>query len=251
MKKPILYAVILLLICPNVLFAQEVPDFGKLLKTLDFRSNFEKTDFSATHTMISEDPEDGVTKNVITIFRRDAEDKFLMLTLEPENIKGQGILRIGDNMFLYDPQSRKFTHSSLKENVNDTDAKNSDFRMSTYAEDYNVTAYSEGNLGKFSVWILDLEANNDSVPYPFKKAWVDKKSSLLLKTEDYSLSRRLLRTSLFPSYAKVGDSYAPSKMIFIDETIEGRKTQITVTDVSIEKLPDSVFTKAYVERVNR
>ncbi len=245
MKKIMLYAIILLLTCLNVLFSQEIPDFDKMLESLDYQSNFKKTDFSATLAMISEDPEDGVSKNVITTFRRDAEDKFLMLTLEPENIKGQGILRIGDNMFLYDPQSRKFTHSSLKENVNDSDAKNSDFRMSTYAQDYEVAGYSEGELGKFNVWILELEAKNDEVPYPFKKA------SLVLKTEDYSLSRRLLRTSLFPSYSKIGDSYSPSKMIFIDETIEGRKTQITISDISIERLPDSVFTKAYVERVNK
>lgn len=251
MKKKTLCAILMILISSGAVFSQSVPDFDKLLEGLDFQSNFAETDFSAIMTMISEDPEEGITKNVITTFRRDEEDKFLMLTLEPENIKGQGILRIGDNMYFYDPQSRKFNHTSLKENLNDSDAKNSDFRMSTYSEDYEVADYSEGKLGKFNVWILELEAQNDQVPYPYKKVWIDKKSSLVLKTEDYSLSRRILRTSLFPSYSKVGNSYSPSKMIFIDETIEGRKTQISISDVSIEKLPDSVFTKAYVERVNK
>ncbi|MBN1686801.1 MAG: outer membrane lipoprotein-sorting protein, partial [Spirochaetales bacterium] len=49
----------------------------------------------------------------------------------------------------------------------------------------------------------------------------------------------------------IGGKYMPAKMIFVDNLIEGKKTQITITDVSIDPLPDTLFTKAYVERVNR
>ena len=123
--------------------------------------------------------------------------------------------------------------------------------MSTMAEDYDVVAYSEGTLGRFQSWIVELEGTSNEVPYAYKTVWIDKKSMLLLKSEDYSLSKRLLRTSLFPNYANVGDSYMPTKMIFVDEVVEGKKTQITVSDISIEKLPDSVFQKAFLERVNQ
>ncbi len=249
MKKIFLSAILVLLSLG--VFAEDVPDWEEVLQTLDFRSNFTDTDFSSTMTMIREDPEEGISKSVVSMFRRDREDKFLMLTLEPNNRKGQGTLRSGDNMWFYDPESRQFSHTSLKENYGETDAKNSDFRGKTLAEDYNVVSHSQGKLGSFDVWILELESENDEVAYPFEKMWIDKKSMLLLKTEDYSLSKRLLRISYYPNYARVGEVYAPVKMIFVDALVEGKKTQISISDISIETLPDSVFTKAYVERVNK
>jgi hypothetical protein len=96
-----------------------------------------------------------------------------------------------------------------------------------------------------------MEATHSEVTYPTQKMWVTRNSLLVLKTEDYSATGRLMRTSLFPSYAKVGDKFLATKMIFTDELIEGKKTQITMTDLSTSPLPDSIFTKAYVERVNR
>ena len=247
--RAIIYLGIVLPAAPS--FAQEAPDWNEALKTMDMQSNFQDNDFSATMNMISEDPEDGISITVMTTFRRDSEDKFLMLTLEPENKKGQGVLRSGDNMWMYDPESRKFSHTSLKESLSGTDARNDDMRMSTMAEDYTVVDYQEGVLGSFNVWIVDLEAVDNEVAYARKKIWIDKKSMLTLKTEDYSLSNRLLRTSLYPSYAKIGDAYFATKMIFVDEVVEGKKTQISVTDISLDRLPDMVFQKTYIERVNQ
>jgi len=40
-------------------------------------------------------------------------------------------------------------------------------------------------------------------------------------------------------------------MVFVDELVQGRRTQITLSEISLNALPDSVFTKAFVERANR
>lgn len=229
----------------------ETPDFLGVLKTLDARSNFLNKDFSAKLRIVSDDPEKGTEIRVARTFRRDRKDSFVILFLEPADQLGQGYLRIDDNLWFYDPQSRKFTHSSMKENMQGTDAKNSDFRQSTLAVDYRVAASAEGTLGAYDVWILDLEGNNNEVTYPFKRIYVTKKEGLLLKSEDFSLSKRLLRTSYYPSYVKIGDSYIADSLLFVDSLVKGKKTKITLTEVSIDPLPDSIFTKAYVERVNR
>jgi hypothetical protein len=174
-----------------------------------------------------------------------------MLFLEPESQLGQGYLKVDDNLWFYDPESRKFTHSSMKENIQGTDAKNSDFGQSALAADYKVSAWTEGKLGAYEVWLLDLESTNNEATYAFKKIAVSKKDGLLLKSEDYSLSKRLLRTSYYTSYTKAGNSFIADKSLFVDALVKGKKTQITVTEISVAPLPDSVFTKAYVERVNR
>jgi len=119
------------------------------------------------------------------------------------------------------------------------------------AEDYTVSSYTEDKLGKYPVYIAELKANNAEVTYPTQKIWIRKDNNLVLKTESYSLTNRLLRTALYPSYAKLGSKYIATSIIFRDELIAGKKTQISITDLSMDKLPDSVFTKAYVERVNK
>lgn len=231
--------------------AQSQPDFDAILKKMDFQSTFDTYDFSSRMTMIAEDPDEGIEKLVVHQFRRDKEDKFVMLIEEPDVQRGQGYLRIDDNLWFYDPESRKFSHSSMKENFSGTDAKNSDFRKSSFKEDYSVDSWEEGKLGSYDVYVMKLKALHDEVTYPTKKVWVTRENSLLLKSEDYSLTGRLMRTSLFPKYARLGDSMIPVTLIFVDELVKGKKTQVALKDLSIKALSDSIFTKAYIERVNR
>lgn len=232
-------------------FSAPLPDGEQLLRAIDERKNFSQNDLSAVMTMIKEDPEEGIEKNVVQQFRRDRDDKFVFLFLEPAVKKGQGYLRIEDNLWFYDPESRKFSHSSMKERFGGTDARNSDFGVSALVDQYRVLSVEEGKLGKYPTYVLDLTAKNEEVTYARKKLWVTQDQYLILKSEDSSETGRLLRTSLYPSYAKVGEQYLPTKMIFVDKLVEGKKTTITLAEVSEASVPDSVFTKTYIERVNR
>ena len=232
------------------LWAADV-DVQALLAEIDRQRTFADQDFAAVMTMISEDPEDGVERVVVQQFRRDADDAFLILIRDPAVQRGQGYLRQGDNLWFYDPESRKFSHTSLKEAFQGTDARNSDFGDVSFAADYEVRTIEEGTLGSYAVYVLDLQATSDEVTYPFLKAWVTQEGSLVLKTEDYSLTERLMRTSYYPRYARVGGGVVATEMIFVDELVEGKKTRISMSDLSDAAIPDSVFTKAYVERANR
>ncbi len=251
MKKYIIGLMVLLMVGISGLSAISLDEANRILATVDTSRNFSGIDFSAVMTMISEDQDTGVEKKKVQQFRRDDSDMFLMLFIEPASEKGQGYLNIGENLWFYDPQSRKFNHTSMKDSFGGTDAKNSDFGSSSIADDYKVVAVKEGKLGRYDVYIMDLEGTNSEVTYPTVKIWITSNNNLILKSEDFSATGRLMRTSLFPSYANVGGKYLATKMIFKDELIEGKKTQITVTDISTKDLPDSIFTKSYVERVNR
>ena len=241
----------LLAFAPFALSAITNEEAQELLENIDVSMNFDDSDFASVMTMISEDPETGVEKRVIQQYRRDSEEKFLMLFEEPVTQRGQGYLMIDDNLWFYDPESRKFSHTSMKEQFAESDANNSDFQRSSIAEDYSVTSVTEGRLGQFNVYVMELEGRHNEVTYPKEKIWVTRDTNLVLKTEDSSANGRLMRTSYFPAYAKVEGKYMPTKMIFIDNLIEGKKTQITITNISVADLANSLFTKAYVERVNR
>jgi hypothetical protein len=114
-----------------------------------------------------------------------------------------------------------------------------------------VVDYAEEKLGSFDVWVLDLQANSTDVSYDKLKLWVRKDQVIVLKEEDYSVNGRLMRTIYYPKYIKVDTKFIPSKALIIDELNTGEKTEITMKDATVANIPDYVFSKAYLERVNK
>ena len=226
-------------------------EFLALIRMTDIRSSFYDSDMTATITMVSVSPERGTNTRKEMIYRRDKDDAFLMLTLEPESRKGQGMLRVDNNMWRYDPTSRKFTHTTLKDTYENTTARNSDFRRNQRSWDYEVQSVKLEKLGKYDAWVGELKANNDEVPFPFIKIWVEKERNIVLKVEEYSLSKKLLRTSYYTSYVQIGNSFVPTVQIFQDGLIPEKRTQTTYTNISTKPVPDDVFTKNYLERMSQ
>jgi hypothetical protein len=82
---------------------------------------------------------------------------------------------------------------------------------------------------------------------------------LVRKLEDYSLSGQLMRTTAIPSYQKVGDKWVAAGMVILDhlksrkigEKIQYERTTVTIKKPSLSILPDSVYTKEYLERISK
>jgi outer membrane lipoprotein-sorting protein len=250
MRRTSIVALIALALAPLRGWAEE-PDFSKILAEIDGMASFQNVDFTANITVVSEKPGEDAGVLQARFFRRDRQDMSCIVILKPDAQKGQGYLLAEDNMWFYDPESRKFAHTSLKENFGDSKAKNSDLTGSSLAKDYRIEKTEKGKLGSFETYIIDLKAVNNEVPYPHMRIWIRQDNYLVLKAEDYSLSERLMRTAYYPHYVKIEDRYFPDKMLFVDELKKGEKTQMTFTEVSTAPLPDTVFTKTYLERVNR
>jgi outer membrane lipoprotein-sorting protein len=229
----------------------EVPDMAKVLQRIDEMSNFEGGDFSSEITVVTSKPGEENEVIVARYFRRDKAKQMVLVILKPDVQKGQAYLALGDDIWFYDPESRKFAFSSFKDRFSDSGAQNSDFSSSQLHEDYDVESAEAGKLGKNEVWVAVLKAKDKTVAVPKRKLWIQKESNLVLKEEQYSLSDRLLRTLYIPNYQKVSSSFVPAMMLEVDNVKIGEKAQITFKDPSVSKLPDNVFTKAYLERVSQ
>lgn len=184
------------------------------------------------------------------LFRRDLNDQFLILILQPEVQRGQGYLQVDENVWFYDPESRKFERTTIRENIQNSDAQNADLDQSTFSTDYTVQSWQEGTLGSFDVWVVDLEARSSDVAYDQVRLWIRQDETLVLKEEDFSVNGRLMRTVLFPRYERVGSRIIPKQVLIVDELNDGERTQLTMSDATTQTIPDSVFSKAYLERVN-
>lgn len=248
MRKVLIYC--LLFLIPGALWSQP-PDWNFILSKVDNLNNFEDSDFSAEITVVSTKPGEENSAIVARYFRRDKDNMFTIIILKPDIQKGQGYLMVDDSIWYYDPDSRKFAFSSLKETFQDSNAQNSDFSNSSLRDDYTVEDYTDEKLGSLDVWAVTLKANKNTVAVPMRKLWIRKDYYLVMKEEHYSLSGRLIRTIAIPKYQSITGHYVPKMMLIIDNLKPGEKTQITFSKVSVSKLPDEVFTKGYLERINK
>ena len=251
-------AVLFIVAFASALGVQAQDNYASLLQNVDALVSFHDTDLSAEYLIEKRDPGGAVSTTRAAMFRRDRADQFLILILEPAIDKGKGYLKQGETLWLYDPADRTFTFTSAKERFQNSSARNSDFNRSNYSNDYRVVSGTKEKLGKFDCAVLALEARNDRVSYPKARLWISD-DNLVRKVEDYSLSGQLMRTTAVPTYQKVGSRWIPAQMVIVDhlrsKRIEGKleseRTTITVTKPSLKPLPDTTYTKEYLERVSR
>jgi outer membrane lipoprotein-sorting protein len=238
--------------------AQEAtPDFRQMLKRADSLVTFPDSDFSALYSFVQETPGQGSSTKQAMVFRRDVNNTYLIVITEPQEDRGKGYLKHGDELWYYDPVSRRFTFTSAKDRFQNMNARNSDFTRSNLAGDYTVMGSQRAKLGIYDCWLLDLEATNNGVTFPKMKIWISD-DSLVRKTEDYSYSGQHLRTVAFPQYLQIGGRYYPSLVVIVDElrgavinnVFEHERTTYTVTRPSLQRLPDAMFTKTWLEKLS-
>jgi hypothetical protein len=192
------------------------------------------------------------------IYRRDQDDKLVILFLKPKAEAGKGYLRIDSNMFFYDPTVGKWERRTERERIGGTGGQRQDFDESTLEEDYSASWVGEEKLGKYTVKHIKLAANAEAdVAYPTVELWLDTATLNMMKRQDFALSGRLMRTTYYPSWKKMfskdkgAEVYFPKEIRIYDELEKGRQTTVAMQEVSLEPLEDSIFTKAWLESKSR
>lgn len=211
-----------------------------------------KGDYSCTVSLVVEKPGKPKENLQYKTFERIGEKLFTMVQIFPEADKGHGYLRDGDNVWSYDPISRKFSHSSLKDALGDSDVKVDDVTNedASFRKNYKITGLREEKLGKYDVYVITAEAITSVPAYEKTEFYIRKDIRLLLKRADFSASGRLMRTMLIPKYAKTEKGYVGFQAILRDELNPGEQTQQIISDLTFDTLPDKIFTKAYLEGLN-
>ncbi len=245
------------------LFAQTVSaDQAKeILKKIDQSTGYYGTDFSGEYVLVQDKPGQGSSITSAIMYRRDSKSMCTIRITGPESDKGKGYVQFDKNIWFYDPSNKQFTFTAPRDRFQSTNVNNSDLRPQNYSENYDIESAEETLLGKLDCYCLSLTAKKkaaNDVDYAKIKIWATKDDCLTRKREDYSLSGQLMRVTAIPSYQKVGGRSVPSKMV-IQDRLRGQKingklkyesTQITVSNVSFQKLGDVVYSKQYLENMS-
>ncbi len=248
---------ILLLIMGMTTLTWALPSIQQVLKKIDEYQQMGR-DVTATVVMTQQKAGQGTRVFKMKYYRRDSDNSFLIFFTAPEAERGNGYLRVGNNFWMYRKNTRTFQHVNRDESIGGSDARGEDFETRNLLELYDAAVDENGDeliresmLGKISVYEMQVKAKINDVSYPKKKYWVQKTNFLPLKEQSFAGSGTLMLTTYYLNYTKIEGSYVPVKQLYLDEFEKGNKTIVEISNISLKRLDNSIFTKAYLENMSK
>lgn len=174
---------------------------------------------------------------------------------EPEDVAGTIFLSVkpvGEDarMWLYLPalgMAKELVASQQKQSFAGSTFSYKDMGNRSYADKYSAKLVGEETLTigdeQRVCYVLALTARPDAdADYPTEKAWVDKESFLMLKSEDYNDSGKLERTMDVLSLTTFDGQLLAGKMLATN-ALDNSSTTITFVKRQRPEsgIPDSVF----------
>ncbi len=188
------------------------------------------------------------------VYRRDTDDKFMILFTKPKEEAGKGYLKIDKNMWMYDPNTGKWERRTEREHIGGTNSRRADFDESRLADEYEIKFDSLDSIGEYKAFKIKLTVKpNIDVAYPVLQLWIDQDSKNILKREEYALSGKLMRTTYYPKWnrkfseSKKDNVWVPEEMRIFDELERGNSTVILIKETDLNSLDANMFTKAWLE----
>ena len=228
-----------------------------MLKAIDDRQ-MNNGDYKSTVYLEQKERGKQDTAFEVVVYRRDADDKLMILFSKPKAEAGKGYLRIDKNLFMYDPSVGKWERRTERERIAGTDSRRQDFDESRLAIEYTPKFVEEKKLGVYDTYHLQLTAKDGvDVAFPQVNMYIDKATGNMLKREDKAVSGKLLRTTLYPKWKKLyseskkADVYIAGEVRIFDEVEKGNSTLVIIQETDLRPLDANLFTKAWLEAKSR
>ncbi|MEN9529949.1 MAG: hypothetical protein RI932_1822, partial [Pseudomonadota bacterium] len=97
-----------------------------------------------------------------TVFRRDSDDKWMLIFTKPKSEAGKGYLRLDKNLFSYEPALGKWERRTDRAGIGGTNSRRQDFDESRLSEEYTAKFVGDEKLGKFDVHHVALNAKPEA-----------------------------------------------------------------------------------------
>ena len=181
-------------------------------------------------------------------------DKAFTEYLSPPREAGTKMLKLGDKLWTYSPQTDRVIQISghmLRQSVMGSDMSYNDMMEDKPMEElYEATVERSIEINGRDHWIIMLEAKIKGLAYPKRKVWIDKEYLLPMKEELYAKSGKLLKTSTMSDVKKVQGRWFPSRFNFRDELKRNSKgTEWIIDKIEFDiEISKSRFSKALLRK---
>ncbi len=236
---------------PALAGAQPTESADELLRIIDKRMSF-ASDYKGVVRM-REIRKDGIEKAMeMHVYRRDSAQNFVFLITQPSNLAGSGYLRIGKNLWEFNPSIGQWERSTRRANIVNTIACESDFDRSRLSEDYVAKDEGHETINGTVYRKVFLTAKPEKeVNFPLLRLWVDPDYNVV-KRVGYAPSGRTLRTDLIRGYQRIKDPVSGQSVLHYKEVLEveeeeGTQLVVRYEEVQLTPLDPNIFTKSWLE----
>jgi outer membrane lipoprotein-sorting protein len=226
MMRSAVFAIAAFLVAAPLARAGE-PTPGEVLSHYD-QTMSPKT-FDALITMVAH-RQDDTTRTYKFRALKSTDDKIRLWFFEPAAAKGQEMLRVGDNMWVYMPNLKRALRIASRDSFQGGDFNNADALRVNYVADYTPAFGDSGDAG---AWLLELQAKTKDAAYEKIKLWIHKGDYMPMKAEYYAASGKMIRSM---SYADVKDFHGlkrPSHLTMKNELAVKRFSEMNTLDMKL------------------
>jgi outer membrane lipoprotein-sorting protein len=170
------------------------------------------------------------------------------MVVEPASERGQIMLMKGRDLWLFVPTVSQPVRLSLSHRLTGQVA-NGDLARANFAGDYRARLLRTETIDGEPMQVLELNAVDRGVTYNRVVYWVRQSNGWPHRAEFYSVSDRLLKSASYQKFEKMGGSVRPTRLVLKDEIRKGEVSTMDYSDLRPRDLPDKVFTKEYLRRL--
>jgi len=181
------------------------------------------------------------------VLSKGNENTVVMVT-EPASERGQILLMKGHDLWIFLPNVSQPVRLSLAQRLTGQVA-NGDLARANFGGDYNPKLVRTDTIDGEKYDVLELTAVDRSITYPRVLYWVRASDAAPYKAEFYSVSNRLLKTCLYGKYENMLGKLRPTQLVMTDALHEGEKSVLDYSAMKLRDLPDKVFTKDYLKKL--
>jgi outer membrane lipoprotein-sorting protein len=181
---------------------------------------------------------DGSTRTYEMRVWKGGDDKFRSAFDAPSSAKGQEILRVGDNLWVYMPNLKRAVRLAARESFMGGDFNNADVLRVNYTADYDAVVKTESA----EQWTLELKAKNQSAAYDKIVLMMRKSDSQPLEGHYYAASGKELRAAEFKDVKDFKGHKRPARVIMKNMIETAKFSEMLLKDFRIVKeIPATKF----------
>lgn len=181
------------------------------------------------------------------IMSKGNENTVVMVT-EPAAERGQIMLMKGRDLWIFLPSVSQPVRLSLAQRLTGQVA-NGDLARANFSGDYTPKILRTDTINGEKYQVLELTAVDRSVTYHKVLFWVKESTSWPHRAEFYSLSNRLLKTCRYENFQTLLGTMRPTRLVMEDALRKGEESVLEYSAMQLKDLPDRVFTKDYLTRL--
>ncbi|HEY0883546.1 MAG TPA: outer membrane lipoprotein-sorting protein [Archangium sp.] len=213
-----------------LMLSAEPPATAEVLKAYD--AVMAPPTFKAVATMTAH-RDDGSTRGYKMTILKGADDKSRIWFQEPAAVRGQEMLRNGENFWVYMPNLKRALRLASRDNFQGGDFNNADVLRANYARDYDGTVKEDPK--RPDTWLVELKAKTGDSAYDSVKLWVLKSPlGIPVHGEYFTSSGKLLRSADFTDVKDFGGGHQrPSKTTMRNEIATQRFSEMQWESVDV------------------